>query len=169
MYSYFRLGLISALAVIILDQVSKWWILVWVMNPPKVIPVTPFFNVVLTWNRGVSFGLFNNEGNHGAWIFSILALIIVGILILWLWRVESKMIAVSLGFIIGGALGNVTDRVVHTAVVDFLDFYLGNIHWPAFNVADSFITFGAMSLILDSLFSRQKTHTNMLRSKKSEN
>ena len=75
MYSYFKLGLISALAVIILDQVSKWWILVWVMNPPKVIPVTPFFNVVLTWNRGVSFGLFNNEGNLGAWIFSILALL----------------------------------------------------------------------------------------------
>ena len=141
----------------------------WVMSPPKVLAVTTFFNVVLTWNRGISFGLFNNESNLGVWIFSILALIIVGILLSWLWKIDSKTIAVSLGFIIGGALGIVTDRILHLAVVDFLDFHLGGVHWPAFNVADSFITIGAMTLIIDSLFSRQKTHTNMTRRNKTGN
>ena len=71
----FRLGLTIALIVIFIDQLSKWWILVKVMNPPKIIQITNYFNLVLTWNRGVSFGLFNDEGNWGAWIFSILALI----------------------------------------------------------------------------------------------
>ena len=70
-----RFGLIIALVSILIDQVSKWWILVKVMDPPKVIPITPTLNLVLTWNRGVSFGLFNNEGNFGVWFFSILALI----------------------------------------------------------------------------------------------
>ena len=156
-----RLGLILILVVIIVDQASKYWILLRVMNPPKIISVTPYFNIVLTWNRGVSFGLFNNEGNLGVWIFSILALFIVVILLFWLWTVESKLIAASLGAIIGGALGNVIDRATHLAVMDFLDFHLGGMHWPAFNVADSFITSGAVVLIVDSLFSRRKAHTNI--------
>ena len=151
-----RLGLIVALASILFDQASKWWILVEVMDPPKVIPVTSLLNFVLTWNRGVSFGLFNNEGNFGAWFFSILAIIIVGILLIWLRKAKTKVQSISLGFIIGGAIGNVIDRVNHLAVLDFIDFHLGDSHWPAFNAADSFITLGAAVLIVDSLFSRQK-------------
>ena len=161
MSSSIRLGLIVALASILFDQASKWWILVEVMDPPKVIPVTSFFNFVLTWNRGVSFGLFNNEGNFGAWFFSILAIIIVGILLIWLRKAETKVQSISLGFIIGGAIGNVIDRVNHLAVLDFIDFHLGSSHWPAFNAADSFITLGAAVLILDSLFSRQKNDDNV--------
>ena len=156
MSSSIRLGLIVALASILIDQASKWWILVEVMDPPKVIPVTSLLNFVLTWNRGVSFGLFNNEGNFGAWFFSILAIIIVGILLIWLRKAETKVQSISLGFIIGGAIGNVIDRVNHLAVLDFIDFHFGGSHWPAFNAADSFITLGAAVLIVDSLFSRQK-------------
>ena len=161
MSSSIRLGLIVALASILFDQASKWWILVEVMDPPKVIPVTSLLNFVLTWNRGVSFGLFNNEGNFGAWFFSILAIIIVGILLIWLRKAETKVQSISLGFIIGGAIGNVIDRVNHLAVLDFIDFHLGNSHWPAFNAADSFITLGALVLIVDSLFSRQKNDNNV--------
>ena len=161
MSSSIRLGLIVALASILFDQASKWWILVEVMDPPKVIPVTSLLNFVLTWNRGVSFGLFNNEGNFGAWFFSILAIIIVGILLIWLRKAETKVQSISLGFIIGGAIGNVIDRANHLAVLDFIDFHLGSSHWPAFNAADSFITLGAAVLIVDSLFSRQKNDDNV--------
>ena len=161
MSSSIRLGLIVALASILFDQASKWWILVEVMDPPKVIPVTSLLNFVLTWNRGVSFGLFNNEGNFGAWFFSILAIIIVGILLIWLRKAETKVQSISLGFIIGGAIGNVIDRVNHLAVLDFIDFHLGGSHWPAFNAADCFITLGAAVLIVDSLFSRQKNDDNV--------
>ena len=161
MSSSIRLGLIVALASILFDQASKWWILVEVMDPPKVIPVTTLLNFVLTWNRGVSFGLFNNEGNFGAWFFSILAIIIVGVLLIWLRKAETKVQSISLGFIIGGAIGNVIDRVNHLAVLDFIDFHLGSSHWPAFNAADSFITLGAAVLIVDSLFSVQKNDDNV--------
>ena len=155
-----RLGLAIALIAILIDQLSKWWILVKVMNPPKIVQVTQNFNLVLTWNRGVSFGLFNDQGNWGVWIFSTLALIIVVILVFWLRRAETKLISVALGLIIGGALGNVIDRINHTAVVDFLDFYIGKFHWPAFNAADSFITVGATVLIVDSLFARKNNNSD---------
>ena len=149
-----QLGLLVAVLAIGVDQVTKWWILASVMDPPRIINVTPFFNVVLVWNRGISFGMFSNESMAGVWILSFLALIIVGFLFNWLRKAESKRVAISLGLIIGGALGNVIDRAVHSAVLDFLDFYIGSVRWPAFNAADSFITVGAILLIVDSLFSR---------------
>ena len=117
------LGLLVAVLAIGVDQATKWWILAFVMDPPRVISVTPFFNLVLVWNRGISFGMFSNESMAGVWVLSLLALIIVGFLINWLRKAESKLVAVSLGLIIGGALGNVIDRAVHSAVLDFLDFY----------------------------------------------
>ena len=149
-----RLGLLVAFVAIGVDQATKWWVLLNVMNPPRVIDVTPFFNLVLVWNRGISFGMFSNDSMAGVWILAILALIIVGFLINWLRKAESKRAAIALGLIIGGAVGNVIDRAVHSAVLDFLDFYAGSFRWPAFNAADSFITVGAIILIVDSLFSR---------------
>jgi signal peptidase II len=84
---------------------------------------------------------------------SILALVIVGVLLFWLRKADGKLIPAAIGLIVGGAVGNVIDRVVHGAVVDFLDVYWGGYHWPAFNVADSGITVGAILLVVDSLFS----------------
>ena len=153
----FRKGLGLAAAVLILDQVTKWWILGTVMQPPRIIPVTPFFNLVMGWNKGISFGFLNSESSGGAWLISLIALAITGVLVVWLYRAERLRVALGIGLIIGGALGNLADRGYWGAVLDFLDFYVGDYHWPAFNVADSGITIGAAALILDSLFNREKS------------
>jgi len=163
-----RMGLGLALLVLGLDQATKWWIIETVMLPPRVIPVTPFFNLVMGWNRGVSFGMFNQHGPFNAWIFSGLALVIVGILLVWLWRAEGRLIGAAIGLIVGGALGNVVDRLRFGAVADFLDFHVAGYHWPAFNVADSGITIGAALLLADALFSRSEKPKNRASNRTSE-
>jgi signal peptidase II len=118
--------------------------------------VTPFFNLVLTGNRGMSFGLFNTNAAMNTAVFTILAAVIVVALILWLRRAASPMVRLALGLIIGGAVGNVIDRVARGAVVDFLDFHLGTWHWFAFNVADAAICLGVVALLLDGLLAHPK-------------
>ncbi len=145
-------GILIAALVIGVDQVTKWWILESVMQPPSVIEVTAFFNMVLAWNRGVSFGLFNNDSGSNVWVFTVVALAISAVMLFWLWRANRRTICVAVGLVVGGALGNVIDRLIHGAVVDFLDFHAWGYHWPAFNIADSAITIGAAILIFDSLF-----------------
>ena len=152
-----RQGLGLAFLVLVLDQITKWWVLTDLMNPPRVIEVLPFANLVLVWNRGVSFGLFNTQSDYGPWILAALALAVSAVLAVWLFRGPERMVGWGIGLILGGALGNVIDRLVHGAVVDFVDLHLGGAHWPAFNVADSAITVGAVLLILDSLFHRDKS------------
>ena len=160
-----RMGLAVAVALIVLDQITKWWILEVVMQPPRVIEATPFFNVVLVWNRGISFGLLNGEWRGNVWILTIIALVIVIGLVVWLRHVEETWMVAAIGMIIGGALGNVIDRVRFGAVADFLDLHVAGYHWPVFNVADSAITVGAAVLVLDSLFARKKEHKNTDRKK----
>ena len=146
-----RVGLGLITAIVVADQLSKWWIVEHVMQPPRVIPVTSFFNLVMGWNRGVSFGLFNSE-TAVAWIFIVLALGIVAFLAAWLVKADRMFVAVALSAVIGGAIGNVIDRIRFGAVADFLDFHVFGHHWPAFNVADSAISLGAALLIIDALF-----------------
>lgn len=163
-------GLILAAVLIVADQISKWWIVEKVMRPdgvtdtpffsPVFIELTPFFNLVMTWNRGVSFGIFNNDGPWNALALSALSVAIVIGLLVWLGKAQGRLISLALGAIIGGALGNVIDRVRWGAVADFLDVHAFGWHWPAFNLADSAITVGAILLILDSLFSRQNSDKN---------
>lgn len=153
-----RRGLSVAAAVLVLDQVSKWWILEVVMQPPRTIPLAPFFNLVLGWNRGVSFGMFNSQSPLNAWILPILALAITVVLTLWLFRTDQRWISLALGLVIGGALGNLVDRLRFGAVADFLDLHLAGYHWPAFNVADTGITLGAAVLVLDALFGGPEKH-----------
>ncbi len=126
------------------------------MQPVRTIYFNEYFNVVLAWNNGISFGLFNNDGDINALIFSLLAIAIVIFLIRLLSKAETKKLAVGLGLIIGGALGNVIDRYIYGAVIDFLDFHINEYHWPAFNFADSCITIGAILLLVDSLFSQKQ-------------
>lgn len=147
-----RLGFALAIAVTALDQASKWWILTQVMDPPRVIPLAPFFNLVLGYNRGVSFGMFGSGADAGRWALVALALVIAMALAIWLWRTGPRLLGAALGLIIGGAIGNVIDRARIGAVVDFLDFHALGYHWPAFNVADMGITIGAAVLIFDSVF-----------------
>ena len=150
-------GLIVASAVIIVDQATKWWVVTIFMNPPRVVDVWPFFSVVMVWNRGVTFGFLQDTPFWGQWAFVGLALAIVAVLLLWLRRVETKWRAAAIGLIIGGALGNVIDRVNYGAVADFLDFHVTGYHWPAFNFADAAITLGVAIMFFDALFKPKET------------
>lgn len=149
-------GLGLAALVAALDQLSKWVIVAHVMNPPVQIEVTSFFNLVLAHNRGVSFGMFAAGSELGKWILVGLALIISGFLVRWLFQSSSPFSIIALGLILGGAVGNVIDRVLIGAVVDFLDFHAFGTHWPAFNVADTTIFLGAAGLIFESFFSKDE-------------
>ena len=154
-----RWGVAVAALVVAADQALKWWVLVAIMTPPRTVPVTPFFNLVLAWNRGISFGLFDSQQVWIAWLLVVIAIVIVVVLAVWLGRAESRLLALALGMVIGGAVGNVVDRLRFGGpVMDFLDFHLFGYHWPAFNVADAAISVGAVALVLQSLFGRAKTH-----------
>ena len=151
-----RLGLVVAGAVIVVDQLSKLAILALLDHA---VAVTPFLNLVVVWNRGVSFGMFASAGALMPWLLSGLALAVVVALGFWLRRVEHPLAGAALGLIIGGALGNVIDRVRFGAVVDFLDFHALGYHWPAFNVADSAICVGAALLLVDGLLAPRRQST----------
>lgn len=145
-------GLGIAALVIALDQLSKWVMLNVVMTPPRIIEVTPFFNLVYVWNRGISFGMFNTDSPWNRWTLPVVALLIVVLLVWWLRRAQHWLLITGLGLVIGGALGNVIDRALLGAVFDFLDVHAYGYHWPAFNIADSAITVGVCLLISDPLF-----------------
>ena len=153
-----RLGYLIAAAVIVLDQVTKYWIVHHVMAPPRVIEVTGFFNIVMVWNRGASFGLFRAESDTGPLILGFVAIAICVALTFWLRRVTHRWLGCAIGLVIGGALGNVIDRVWHRAVADFLDFHAFGYHWPAFNVADIAISVGVGMLLLDGLIGGRRDH-----------
>ena len=150
--SVFWQGLGLAAAVMAFDQVTKWWIVERVMQPPRTIPVTSYFNLVMGWNRGVSFGLFNTDSTINVWFLPLVAIVIIIGLVVWLSRTDRFLAAAAIGLVIGGAVGNLIDRLRFGAVADFLDFHVAGFHWPAFNVADSGITVGAVILVLESLF-----------------
>lgn len=158
-----KLGLATAIIVAILDQLSKALVLAHFANQAfSVDRFTPFFNLVLTFNRGMSFGMFNAGPGRGAGLnavlFSLAAVVIIAGLIYWLSRVSSPLLAVAIGLIVGGAIGNVVDRIRDGAVVDFLDFHIGNYHWPAFNLADSAICLGVAAMLFESLLLRREAH-----------
>jgi signal peptidase II len=153
-------GLATAVVIAILDQLSKAAVLAFfggrVFGDRET--VTSFFNLSLTYNRGISFGLFNGGAGLNALFFSLAAAAIIVVLVYWLSRVASPFLAVAIGLIIGGAVGNVIDRIRLGAVVDFLDFHVGYLHWPAFNLADSAICIGVAAMLLDGLLLRREAH-----------
>ncbi len=154
-----RTGLLLALLVITLDQLTKWLVLEPLDLANNPITVTSFFNMVLVWNRGVSFGMFSETGSSGPWILTGLAIAVVLGLLYWLRQAEGWVVLTGLGLVIGGALGNVIDRIRFGAVVDFLDFHIAGYHWPAFNVADAAICVGAGLLLIDGLLSPERQTT----------
>lgn len=143
-------------ALIVVDQAVKQVMLSLVFDPPRILEVTGFFNLVPVWNTGVSFGLFGDAGTS-RWILVALALIIVGVLFVWLTRAGAGLVAVALVLVIGGALGNVLDRIFYGAVIDFFDIHAFGFHWPAFNIADSTIVLGTALLLYDGLFGSPRT------------
>jgi signal peptidase II len=154
-----RLGLTVALVLLGLDQLTKWAALYLLDLAARPIAVTPFFNLVMVWNRGVSFGMLDRLGAVAPWLLSGLALAVVIGLLFWLRRSENAMMAIGLGLVIGGALGNVIDRLRYGAVVDFLDFHLAGWHWPAFNLADAGICVGAGLIVIDGLLAPRRQYT----------
>ena len=150
-------GLVVAVAAAALDQASKAAVLAHFGETgcaPHRAPVNAFLDLVLTCNRGVSFGLFENSGLN-ALVFSIVAALVVLLLIFWLSRIRSTFLAIAIGLIIGGALGNVIDRLRFGGVIDFLYFHAGAWYWPAFNLADSAICLGVAAMLLDGLLLRR--------------
>ena len=147
--------LVVALVVIVLDQLSKAAISSHFANGES-MAVTPFFNLVLAHNTGAAFSFLDDAGGAQRWLFSAIA-IVASVWIVWLLRRhQSQMLfSFALAFILGGALGNLVDRIAYGYVVDFLDFYWGGYHFAAFNLADSAITCGAGLLIWDSFTGKE--------------
>lgn len=153
-----RLGIGLAALTLVLDQATKWLVLFWVMDPPRTIPVLPFLDLVIVWNRGVSFGMFGG-GTVPPWAFVVLSGVISIALLVWLRRAESLWTQMAIGLVIGGAIGNVVDRILFGAVFDFIDVHVAGWHWPAFNLADSAITLGVVLLLVESLLPERKVST----------
>jgi len=149
-------GLFTAAAALALDQGTKLLMLYFFhfkdMGPSDHVAVLPFFNLVMVWNPGVSYGLFPAHSPLGAAIliaFQVAAVIGLGY---WLWSTERRVLAVGLGLVIGGALGNLIDRLVYGKVADFFHFYVHGYDWYVFNVADCAITVGVVALLYDAVF-----------------
>ena len=152
--SWPRWFVISAL-VIVLDQITKYWVSQ-SLTPGASVPVTPFFNLVLTYNTGAAFSFLSRASGWQHGFFILIAALASLFIIYFIRRYHrQKVFSIGLSLILGGALGNLWDRIVLGHVVDFLDFYIQTHHWPAFNVADSAITCGAALLIWDSFGRRQ--------------
>ncbi|MDG2480570.1 MAG: signal peptidase II [Alphaproteobacteria bacterium] len=152
------MGLDIALVVFALDQVSKM-VLIEFLNGLNFEPIriTGFFNIVMVWNRGVSFGLFGSGEEITRWLLTVFAFA-VSIGLVFLMRKQTKTLpVVALGLVIGGALGNAVDRIVYGAVADFFDVHVAGWNWPAFNIADSAITVGVIILVVDALLTPKST------------
>src|SRR3954466_8253459 len=154
------LGLLAAFAVLVLDQASKWWILEKIHLQEGVpMVVWPVLNLTMVWNRGVTFGLLNGFGAWSHLALAAVALVVVAALAAWLYRAESRLVAVARGGIAGGAIGNVVDRLRFGAVVDFIHAHIitswGDLSWYVFNIADAAIVCGVTALIFDSLAARR--------------
>ena len=150
-------GLTVAAGVALLDQLGKAAVLQFFGETgcaAHYLSVTRFFDLVLTCNTGISFGLFNRS-EIGSLVFAIAGTAIIGVLLFWLSRVRGNLMAVALGLVIGGALGNVVDRLRFDGVIDFLYFHAGSWGWPAFNLADSAICLGVAAILLDGLLVRR--------------
>lgn len=158
---------------ILFDQLTKWMstqlliaprleqpsmdFMSWITNvserlPYEQIEVTPFLNIVMVWNYGVSFGMFNNQSTENALLLVGVSVVIAFILLIWMLGQKNQYVSAALALAIGGAFGNIIDRMRFGAVVDFIDVHAYGYHWPAFNLADSCIVLGIGFVILHSLF-----------------
>jgi signal peptidase II len=149
-------GLAAAAGSLFVDQASKLLMLYAFgfrdMTPLQAVPVLPFFNLVMVWNPGISYGLFPAESRLGAAVLVVFSLAAVAGLGWWLWNAGRVWLAIGLGLVIGGALGNLVDRMVYGKVADFFHFYAMGYDWYVFNLADCAITFGVAALVYDALF-----------------
>jgi len=147
-----------AAVVLILDQVSKFWITT-SMFLYESIGIIPFFQLTYVQNQGAAFSFLDDAGGWQRWFFIGLSLVASIFITLWLSRLPKteKLQCVGLAMVLGGAIGNLIDRVIYGYVIDFLDVYYQHWHWPVFNLADSAITVGVFVLLLDSFRNRESS------------
>lgn len=147
-----RLGLAAAVLALAADQGSKLWLLrgfdIAARQPYE---VAPGFDLVLAWNRGVSYSLLAQEGETGRYLLIAATALASVALAVWLWRGTGPLTCLALGLLVGGALGNLADRIAYGAVVDFASFHVGSFRWYVFNVADCAITAGVVALLVEWL------------------
>ncbi|HWV97393.1 MAG TPA: signal peptidase II [Xanthobacteraceae bacterium] len=157
MTSPLRTGIAAAVIALVLDQATKLWLLfVFELGRRGAVKVTPFFDLVLAWNTGISYGWFQQDGPVGAAILLGFKVVAVIALAIWMARSKTRLATVGLGLIIGGAIGNAIDRAAYGAVVDFALFHVQwgekTLNWYVFNIADAAIVVGVAALLYDSFF-----------------
>lgn len=157
-----RFGLAVAVAAAAIDQAAKLWLLfIFDLGARGIVTLTPFLDFVLTWNTGISYGLFRQEGPLGQW--ALLALKAIAVILLWIWlaRASTRLTALSLGLIVGGAIGNAIDRYAYGAVADFVLFHVTtgsfSFKWYVFNLADVAIVAGVIGLLYETVMGA-RTH-----------
>jgi signal peptidase II len=154
---HLRYGVIAAIATLVLDQASKFWLVrVFDIAHRGTVKLTPFFDLVLAWNQGISFGWFQNDGAAAQFVLMAVKAVAVVVLAVWMARSRTLIATVALGLIIGGAIGNGIDRLAYGAVVDFalLHVQIGenSFNWYVFNLADVAIVAGVAALLYDSFW-----------------
>jgi signal peptidase II len=155
------LGLGIAALVLLADQAHKAWMLyVYDIGAKGTVTLAPFFDLVLVWNRGVSYGLLAQRTELGRWGLILFAFAAAVALIVWLARTTSSLAAAAIGLIIGGAVGNAVDRILYGAVADFFSLHAFGFEWYVFNIADTAIVAGVMGLLYESLFGGHKKVSN---------
>lgn len=155
MNPFLRSGVIAAVIALVLDQAAKLWLLnVFELGPRGTVAVTPFFDLVLAWNTGISYGWFQDSGPVGQAILLAVKAMAVIVLAVWMAKSGTRLAVIGLGFIIGGAIGNAIDRLAYGAVVDFALFHVQiggkTYNWYVFNLADVAIVAGVATLLYDS-------------------
>ena len=139
----------AALAGLLVDQAHKVWMLgPFALEERGRVPLTGFLDLVLVWNRGVSYGLLTQNGDLGRWVLVGFGLIGAAVFSWWLWHSQRLLTSLALGLVIGGAVSNVVDRLTYGAVADFFLFYIGGFEWYVFNLADVWIVAGVVGLVL---------------------
>jgi len=152
---YSKFGLILAAATLVADQASKLFVLHGLrLAVGDVLTVTPFFDIALVMNRGISYGLLPQDSDLGRWLLVMVNLAAAALFTIWLGRFHSRLPAAAIGLLIGGALGNAIDRTVYGAVVDFVSLHAFGWRWYIFNVADAAIVAGVIGLLYDALMAR---------------
>jgi signal peptidase II len=151
--SPFRVGIAALLVTVAADQASKLALLFLVDLPIREpLVLGPFLNLIVVWNRGISYGLFQQHSDLGRILLLAVAVVATVAIAIWLFRAQTRLLATALGLIAGGAVGNAIDRVAYGAVFDFVQVHVGSRSWYIFNVADIAIVAGVIGLIYDALF-----------------
>ncbi|MBM3608406.1 MAG: signal peptidase II [Alphaproteobacteria bacterium] len=152
-----QFGFALAFAIFLADQAHKFWMLeIFDIRRRQPVHVTPFLDLVMAWNPGISYSLLRADSPAGRWGLVAATGLIIALLLVWMWKSSHKLLAAGLGLIAGGALGNLMDRIVYGAVADFFHFYIdtenwGRLSWYVFNVADVAIVAGVALLLYDSI------------------